>query len=151
MFGSQSDAKRFFVDRIVAEAAAELKPLSDSERQMLSFSESDPEFIVDPALVNKLAAEISDEDYERKIAGLLERAYQARPGARQRSARHVQRGICGLESRRSLFADNDQSSAGPTAEAMVGFLALALANKRLEKDLRTRSLRSRVSPSQPSR
>jgi hypothetical protein len=76
VFGSQSDAKRFFVDRIVAEAAAELKPLSDSERQMLSFSESDPEFIVEPALVNKLAAEISDEDYERKIAGLLERAYQ---------------------------------------------------------------------------
>jgi len=43
---------------------------------MLSFSESDPEFVVDPALVNKLAAEISDEDYERKIAGLLKRAYQ---------------------------------------------------------------------------
>src|ERR1041385_4843336 len=39
----------------ISEAAAELKPLSDSERQMLSFSESDPEFIVDPALVNKLA------------------------------------------------------------------------------------------------
>lgn len=76
MFGSQSDAKRFFVDRIVAEAAAQLKPLSDSERQMLSFSESDPEFVVDPALVKKLAAEISDEEYERKIAGLLKRAYQ---------------------------------------------------------------------------
>ena len=76
MFGSQSDAKRFFVDRIVSEAAAELKPLSDSERQMLSFSESDPEFIVDPALVKQLAAEISDEDYETKIAGLLKRAYQ---------------------------------------------------------------------------
>jgi hypothetical protein len=76
VFGSQSDAKRFFVDRIVAEAAAELKPLSDSERQMLSFSESDPEFVVDPALVKKLAAEISDEEYERKIAGLFKRAYQ---------------------------------------------------------------------------
>ena len=76
MFGTQSEAKRFFVDRIVAEAAAELKPLSDSERQMLSFSESDPEFVVDPALVKKLAAEISDEEYERKIAGLLKRAYQ---------------------------------------------------------------------------
>jgi hypothetical protein len=90
VFGSQSDAKRFFVDRIVAEAAAELKPLSDSERQMLSFSESDPEFIVDPALVNKLAAEISDEDYERKIAGLLERAYQ-RDLARDSAARDMYR------------------------------------------------------------
>ena len=43
---------------------------------MLSFSESDPEFVVDPALVDKLTAEISDEDYETKVAGLLERAYK---------------------------------------------------------------------------
>ena len=71
-------------------AHAELKPLSDSERQMLSFSESDPEFIVDPALVNKLAAEISDEDYERKIGGLLKRAYQ-RDLARNSVARDTYR------------------------------------------------------------
>ena len=32
--------------------------------------------MVDPALVKKLAAEISDEEYERKIAGFLKRAYQ---------------------------------------------------------------------------
>ena len=76
MFESESHAKRFYVDKIVAEAAAELRPLSDSERQMLSFSESDREFVVDPALVNKLAAEISDEEYEAKVAGLLKRAYQ---------------------------------------------------------------------------
>ena len=43
---------------------------------MLSFSESDPEFVVNPALVSKLAAEISDKEYEAKVAGLLKRAYQ---------------------------------------------------------------------------
>ena len=48
--------------------------LSEAERQMLSFSESDPEFVVETALVEKLAAEISDEDYEAKIAGLIERS-----------------------------------------------------------------------------
>ena len=75
MFTSQGQAKRFFVDRIVAEAAADGKPLSEAERQMLSFSESDPEFVVDPAVVERLQNEISDEDYEAKVAGLLKRAW----------------------------------------------------------------------------
>jgi N-acetylglutamate synthase-like GNAT family acetyltransferase len=43
---------------------------------MLSFSESDPEFAVDAALVEKLQAEISDEDYQANIAGLLERSWK---------------------------------------------------------------------------
>jgi hypothetical protein len=76
VFTSQGHAKRFFVDKIVAQAVTEGAPLSDAERQMLSFSESDPEFAVDPALVQKLQAEISDEDYEAKVAGLLERSWK---------------------------------------------------------------------------
>jgi hypothetical protein len=66
----------FFVDKIAAQAEAEGIRLSDAEREMLSFSESDPEFAVDPTLVEKLQAEISDEEYEVKIAGLLERAWK---------------------------------------------------------------------------
>ena len=76
MFTSQEEAKRFFVDKIAAQAEAEGIRLSDAEREMLSFSESDPEFAVDPTLVEKLQAEISDEEYEVKIAGLLERAWK---------------------------------------------------------------------------
>ena len=34
MFTSQGEAKRFFVDRIVAQAVTEGKLLSDAERQM---------------------------------------------------------------------------------------------------------------------
>jgi len=75
LFASQSQAKSFFVDRIAAEARAEGEPLSANEHWMLRFSESDPEFVVDPERVKEFEAEISDSDYEAKIAGLLERAY----------------------------------------------------------------------------
>jgi hypothetical protein len=74
MFNSQGQAKRFFVEKIVAQAVVEGQPLSEAERRMLSFSESDPEFVVDPALVEQLAAEISDEDYEAKVTGLIARS-----------------------------------------------------------------------------
>ena len=74
MFTTPGQAKRFFVDKIVAQATQEGHPLSDNERWMLSWSESDPEFPVDPARASALTAEISDEDYERKVAGLAQRA-----------------------------------------------------------------------------
>ena len=51
--------------------------LSDAERQMLYWSESDPEFKADPKLVEQLASEMSDEDYEAKIAALLQSAFAA--------------------------------------------------------------------------
>ena len=76
MFHSQQEAKRFFVDRILVRGRAEDLRLSATETQMLSWSESDGDFNPDPALVNQLAAEMSDEEYEAKIAGLVERSYQ---------------------------------------------------------------------------
>lgn len=88
MFTSQGEAKRFFVDRVVTQAAAEGRPLSDSERQMLSFSETDPEFVVDPALVERLQNEITDDAYEAQVADLLRRAWThdvaSDPNARER-------------------------------------------------------------------
>ena len=75
MFASEGQAKRFFVDKIVGQATREGRPLSENEQWMLSFSESDPEFVVDIARVRALEAEIPDADYERKVAGLAERAY----------------------------------------------------------------------------
>jgi hypothetical protein len=76
VFTSQGQAKRFFVEKVIAQAAAEGVPLSDAEQRMLGFSESDPEFVVTPGLVEKLQAEMSDEAYEAKIAGLIEGAWQ---------------------------------------------------------------------------
>jgi len=73
---SQAQAKRFFVDRIVAQAREEGSPLSDDEVWMLSFSESDPDFVVDPSRVERLSQEISDPEYEAKVAGLIKRAFE---------------------------------------------------------------------------
>jgi hypothetical protein len=83
---TQTEAKRFFVDRVLEQARSEHVGLSKAERQMLSWSESDPDFAADPRLVEQLAAEISDSEYERKVAGLLERSY-ARDVAADRNAR----------------------------------------------------------------
>jgi hypothetical protein len=47
MLPSEDQAKRFFVDKIVAQAIAEENPLADVQCNMLSWSESDPQF--DPA------------------------------------------------------------------------------------------------------
>jgi hypothetical protein len=77
MIVSQGQAKQFFVAKIVAQAAHEGHPLSDNERWMLSFSESDPQFVVDPARVAALEAEIPDLEYEAKVAGLVKRACAA--------------------------------------------------------------------------
>ena len=76
MFSTEGQAKRFFVERIVAQATFEQLPLSVAEQRMLSWSESDPEYKVDVALPAQLQAEISDESYEAKIAGLVQRAYE---------------------------------------------------------------------------
>jgi hypothetical protein len=73
---TQTEAKRFFADKVVQQALADAVPLTDIERQMLLWSESDPAFRADPTLVEKLASEISDEEYETKISRLLQRALE---------------------------------------------------------------------------
>ena len=72
---SQTEAKRFFVDKVLRQAHAEGVRLSEAEHQMLSWSESDPDFVVDPQLPRQLASEMSDEAYEEKIGGLLVRSF----------------------------------------------------------------------------
>ncbi len=77
MFTSQGQAKRFLAEKIVAQAAHEGRPLSENEQWMLEFSESDPGFVVDPARVAAFEREIPDDQYEDRIAGLIERACAA--------------------------------------------------------------------------
>jgi len=76
MFVTEGEAKRLLVEKIVARAAAEGNPLSSAQRWMLSFSESDPEVAVDPDLVARCEAEISADEYEAKVTGLLQRSYE---------------------------------------------------------------------------
>jgi hypothetical protein len=80
MFETQGKAKRFLVEKVLNQAEFEGTPLSPPERQMLSWSESDPEFALSPeqldTLVDELALQMSDEQYEWKIAALLGRSYE---------------------------------------------------------------------------
>ena len=76
MTQTEGTAKSFFVDAIVSQAKREGTVLSDNERWMLRFSESDPEFVVEPSRVSDFEAETSDKEYEAKIAGLIRRAYE---------------------------------------------------------------------------
>ena len=46
-FRTQTDAKQFLVARVIEQATSEGVHLSDAERHMLSWSESDPDFTPD--------------------------------------------------------------------------------------------------------
>jgi hypothetical protein len=80
MFETEGDAKRFFVEKILQQAELEKAELTPAERDMLFWSETDPEWTLSPeqadALVEQLELEISDEDYEEKISGFLGRSYK---------------------------------------------------------------------------
>jgi hypothetical protein len=71
MIRTPTEARRFFVDRVLAEARHQGLALTVAEQQMLGWSESAPDSTADPALVDRLAAEVSDEDYESKVGSLL--------------------------------------------------------------------------------
>jgi len=75
MFQNQTEARQFFVGRLIRQAGIEGVPLSDDEREMLLWSESAPDSVSDPELATRLAASISDADYELKMAGLLSRSF----------------------------------------------------------------------------
>ena len=77
MVESQTEAKRFFVEKVLRQAQVEALLLSDAEQRMLSWSESDPDIVIDPHLPGRLAAEMSDAEYESKITGLLRRSFAA--------------------------------------------------------------------------
>ena len=71
MIRTLTEARRFFIDKVLAEARHQGMALTDAEQQMLGWSESAPDSTADPDLVERLAAEISDEDYESKVGSLL--------------------------------------------------------------------------------
>lgn len=76
-FHTQSEARQFFVDRIIDQARTDGVALSDDEKQMLSWSEVEPESVADLALAERLSTAIADADYESKIAGLLSRSFDS--------------------------------------------------------------------------
>lgn len=73
---TERDAQDFFIERIVAQANEESEPLSEAQRWMLRYSDSDPDFEVDPDKYDAFEKETSDEAYEARIAGLLRRRFR---------------------------------------------------------------------------
>lgn len=69
------EAKDFLVDQAAQQAAVDGIPLSDLEKRMMYFSESDPTCEDPLTLDDEFEAQHSAEEYEPKIAGLLKRAY----------------------------------------------------------------------------
>lgn len=124
MFNSQSAAKRFVVEQALAQARAENVQLSDAERRMLSWSESDPDFVADPELPAQLASEISDEDYERKIAGLLSRRFGVEVGGGPAAEAQWRQAAEVLHQGDHSYPRDARRGPGQPCEALVVILAL---------------------------
>jgi hypothetical protein len=76
-FATETEARQFFVEKIVQQAQSEGVSLCEDEQQMLLWSESAPDSVADAALAERLAAEIPDAEYESKIVDLLRRSFDA--------------------------------------------------------------------------
>jgi hypothetical protein len=79
VFQTQGEAKRFFIEKVLQQAASDNVVLSEAEQRMLSWSEADSEltWTADEAtaLIRQLESEMSDSQYESKIGKLLAKAY----------------------------------------------------------------------------
>ena len=70
------DAKDFLVDQVAEQAALEKESLSDTEKRMMYFTESDPSSCDDPiALNDEFEAQCDMAEYETKLSRLLHHAY----------------------------------------------------------------------------
>ena len=76
MFENQMQAKAFFVERIIFQAQKDNVPLSDAERYMLQWTETEGAFEMNQALIDQFNAETNDAQYEKKISSLLKSAYE---------------------------------------------------------------------------
>jgi hypothetical protein len=74
-FQNESDAKAFFIEKIIRQAERENVILSDAQRYMLAWSETDPSFVQNMELNAKFESETSSEIFENEIRGLIKRAY----------------------------------------------------------------------------
>jgi hypothetical protein len=78
-------AKDFLVQQVTKQAAFEREPLSDLETRMMYFTESDPSSCADPFTLNdEFEAQYDESEYEGKISGLLQRAYEGLDDQKQK-------------------------------------------------------------------
>jgi len=72
---SYGEAKEFFVQKVLAQAATENLQFSETEKYMLQWSETDPSFHLDQHLIEIFEKQINAKDYENKISQLIIHAY----------------------------------------------------------------------------
>jgi hypothetical protein len=74
-FETQSDAKQFFVTKVLEQAEREGVSLSETERQMLSWSGEDLDSAADSRVAQGSEDGISEDAFEAKVARLIRRAF----------------------------------------------------------------------------
>ena len=77
MFTSQLQAKDFFIERIVLQAQTDNISLSEAEKYMLRWTETEEGFEMDQKLIDRFNEETIDSEYEKKISNLIKHAYEA--------------------------------------------------------------------------
>lgn len=71
------EAKDFLADQVAQQTTLDRTPLSDLERRMMYFTESDPDSCEDPiSLNNEFEEKYDTVEYEAKMSQLLRRAYR---------------------------------------------------------------------------
>ena len=72
-FGTEKDAKEFFVGQVLAQAVMESSPLAEDEEYMLWFSADDEEH--NDELVSRFERERDPDAFEQRMSGMLRRAF----------------------------------------------------------------------------
>jgi len=76
-FQTQIQAKKFFVDKIVLQAQKDHIPLSEAEKYMLHWTETEEGFDFNQDLTDKFREQTTETKYENKICRLIKNAYTA--------------------------------------------------------------------------
>lgn len=69
------EAKEFFIQKVFDQTRKKNINLSDVEKQMLSWRDTDPNFYENHELIEKFENEILKKEYEKKIARLIRSGY----------------------------------------------------------------------------
>ena len=75
-FLSEAPAKAFFISKILQQAEQEGILLPKAQIYMLSWSETDPSFVIDQELNEQFDKEITQAEFEKKIQMLIKQAYE---------------------------------------------------------------------------
>ena len=77
MFSNQIQAKRYFIDKIILQARQENIQLSEAEKYMLGWTETEEGFVINKQLLDRFNQETTNEKFEKKITGLLKHVYKS--------------------------------------------------------------------------